>query len=102
VKSSHALLLGLIAALVVCSLALITAQQRTRDLFVVLDREQQATQRLEAEGDRLRVELGRVAQSASVESAARALGLQRIDVAHTAFLPAPAGSTLSAAPEVKP
>ena len=81
---------ALVAGLVACSLALITAQHRARGLFVELERAQQLAQQLEAEGNRLRVELGRVSQPASVEAAARQLGLRPVDSARTVFLPAPA------------
>lgn len=80
----------LVAALVACSLGLITSQHRARGLFVEVERAQQMAQQLEAEGNRLRVELGRASQPASVEAAARHLGLRPVDSAHTAFLPAPA------------
>jgi cell division protein FtsL len=79
----------LIPALVASSLLLITAQQRARGLFVQLEREQQTAQQLQADGNRLRIELGRVSQPANVEAAALALGLRRIDMARTAFLPTP-------------
>lgn len=80
----------LVAALVTCSLSLITAQHRARGLFVELERAQLLAQQLEAEGNRLRVELGRVSQPASVEVAARQLGLRPVDGSRTVFLPAPA------------
>jgi cell division protein FtsL len=80
---------ALAGGLVACSLSLITAQYRARGLFVELERAQQASQQLEAERNRLRVELGRISQPASVEAAARQLGLHPVDGAHTAFLPQP-------------
>jgi cell division protein FtsL len=80
---------ALVAVLFACSLSLITSQHRTRGLFVELERAQQLAQQLEAEGNRLRVELGRVSQPASVEAAARQLGLRAVDGARTAFLPTP-------------
>jgi cell division protein FtsL len=82
----------LVAGLVAGGLALITSQHRARGLFVELERAQQLAQQLEAEGDRLRVELGRVSQPASVEAAARQLHLRPVDSAHTVFLPAPSQS----------
>lgn len=81
--------IALAAGLVACSLSLITAQYRARGLFVELERAQQSAQQLEAERNRLRVELGRISQPASVEAAARQLGLHPVDGAHTAFLPQP-------------
>jgi cell division protein FtsL len=82
-------ILALVTALVACSLSLITSQHRARGMFVELERAQQLTQRLEAEGNRLRVELGRVSQPASVESAARQFGLRPVDSSRTVFMPAP-------------
>lgn len=79
----------MIAALLVASgLAAVTAQHRARSLFVDLERAQQQAKALEAEGNRLRVELGRASQPATVEAAARALGLLPVDAARTVFLPA--------------
>lgn len=82
-------ILALVTALVACSLSLITSQHRARGMFVELERAQQLAQRLEAEGNRLRVELGRVSQPASVESAARQFGLRPVDSGRTVFMPAP-------------
>ena len=81
------LLLGVL--LFASSMGLITAQHRARGLFVELERAQAASKGLEAEGDRLRIELGRNAQPASVESVARRLGLQPIEPAHVVYLPQP-------------
>ncbi len=81
---------ALVAGLVACSLSLITSQHRARGLFVELERAQQMAQQLEADGNRLRVELGRVSQPANVETAARQLGLRPVDSAHTVFVPTPA------------
>lgn len=83
------IVLTLVAGLVVCGLALITSQHRARGLFVELERSQQLAQQLEAEGNRLRIELGRVSQPASVEAAARQLTLRPVDSARTVFLPTP-------------
>jgi cell division protein FtsL len=70
------------------SLSLVTAQHRARSLFVDLERAQQQARQLEAEGDRLRIELARAAQPAAVESSARALGLKPVDGSRVVFLPA--------------
>jgi len=79
-------LLGLV--LVASAFGLVTAQYRTRTLFIELDRAQQRTAALEADGNRLRVEQARNAQPAAVEAAARRLGLRPIDAKETVFLPA--------------
>ena len=82
------LLLGVL--LFASSMGLITAQHRARGVFVELERAQATSKSLEAEGDRLRIELGRNAQPASVEWVARRLGLQPIEPAHVVYLPQPA------------
>ena len=75
-------LTALIALLLVASaLSLVTAQHRARSLFIDLERAQQQARTLDAEGDRLRVELGRASQPAAVASAARQLGLKPVDAA---------------------
>jgi cell division protein FtsL len=91
-------LLALIAVLLAASaLSLVTAQHRARSLFIDLERAQQQARALDAEGDRLRVELGRASQPAAVASAARQLGLKPVDAAQVVFLPASAGA-IPAAP----
>lgn len=75
----------LATALFACALALVTAQHRARSLFIDLDRAQQQARALEADGERLRVELGRVAQPGAVAAAARQLGLKPIDPARTIY-----------------
>lgn len=86
---SGRLLIPLLGVLLVASaFALVTAQYRTRTLFVELDRAQQRATALEADGNRWRVEQARNAQPAAVESAARRLGLKPIDARETVFLPA--------------
>jgi cell division protein FtsL len=83
------LLLGLV--LVASAFSLVTAQYRSRALFVELGRAQQRAAALEAEGNRLRVEQARGAQPAAVEAAARRLGLKPIDARESVFL-SPMGS----------
>jgi cell division protein FtsL len=81
------LLLGVL--LFASSMGLITAQHRARGLFVELERAQGASKSLEAERDRLRIELGRNAQPASVETAARRIGLQPIEPPRVVYVPQP-------------
>jgi len=90
-------ILLLAALLVAASLSLVTAQHRSRGLFVELGRLQAQAKELEAEGNRLRIELGRAAQPAAVAAAARALGLRPTESRQTAFLPAPTGVDVAAA-----
>jgi cell division protein FtsL len=82
------LLIALVGLLLLASsLSLVTAQHRARSLFVDLERAQQQARQLEADGDRLRIELGRAAQPAAIESAARDLGLKPVDAGRVVFLP---------------
>lgn len=93
------LLIALVGLLLLASsLSLVTAQHRARSLFVDLERAQQQARQLEAEGDRLRIELGRAAQPAAIESAARDLGLKPVDAGRVVFLPAQAATAAADAP----
>jgi cell division protein FtsL len=82
--------------LVLSSLSLVTAQHRARGLFVDLGRLQNQSRDLEAEGNRLRIDLGKASQPAAVAAAARALGMRPTDAKQTVFLPAPAAGELVA------
>ena len=74
--------------LVGSAMGLVTAQHRARSAFVDLERAQQRSRELVAEGDRLRIELGRVAQPAAIDAAARAMGLRPLEPTRTVLLPA--------------
>ena len=80
----------LAAALMACALSLVTSQHRARELFADLEAAQQIARQSEAEGNRLRIELGRASQPAAVEATARQLGMRPIDPDHTVLLPPPA------------
>ncbi len=82
------LLAVVVVLLVASAFSLITAQHRARGLFVDLERAQQQARQLEAEGDRLRVDLGRASQPGAIESAARGLGLKPVESGRVVFLPA--------------
>jgi cell division protein FtsL len=84
----RALVIVLALLLFGCSLLVVTAQHSARGLFIDLERAAARGRQLEADGNRLRVELGRASQPAAVEAAARRLGLQPIDSARTVYLPA--------------
>ncbi len=87
---------GAAALLFACALGLVTAQYRTRERFAELEVAQQETKALEAEGARLRSDLGRAAQPATVEAVARRLGMRAIDPERTVGLgTAPARSSAS-------
>ena len=82
------MVVALLAALLMASaLSLVTSQHRARDLFADLEAAQQLARQSEAEGNRLRIELGRASQPAVIEAAARQLGMRPIDPEHTALLP---------------
>jgi cell division protein FtsL len=81
------------------SMALVTAQHRARSQFVELERLQLRARQLDTDADRLRIELARAAQPASVEAAARVLGMKRIEAGTTVFLPAPAAAAADAVQE---
>jgi cell division protein FtsL len=86
--------------LVVACLSLVTAQHRARGLFVELGRAQTQSKELEAEGNRLRIELGKAAQPAAVANAARQLGLRPTEGKQTVFLPVPDDAHVAAAPSL--
>ena len=69
---------ALAALLMASALSLVTSQHRARELFADLEAAQLLTRQSEAEGNRLRIELGRASQPAAIEAAARQLlrGLQ--------------------------
>jgi cell division protein FtsL len=87
--------------LLASSLSLVTAQHRARSLFVDLERAQQQARQLDADGDRLRIELGRASQPAAIESAARELGLKPVDAGRVVFLPASAANTGTSAKDAR-
>jgi len=51
------------------ALGLVTAQHRTRSLFIDLERAQQEAKRLDVDYERLKIELARLSQPAAVERA---------------------------------
>ena len=91
-----ALLLGL--ALFASALALVTAQHRSRALFIDVERAQQQARQLDIDFDRLKIELARLAQPAYVEAEARRLGMKPVDASRTVFLDLPTASAAAAVP----
>jgi len=83
--------------LVLACLSLVTSQHRARGLFVELGRLQLQAKDLDAEGNRLRIELGMAAQPAAVAGAARNLGLRPTESKQMVFLPDAAPVDLAAA-----
>jgi cell division protein FtsL len=94
--SAAAAIVTLALLLVVACLSLVTSQHRARGLFVELGRLQVQAKDLEAEGNRLRIELGKAAQPAAVAGAARSLGLRPTDSKQTVFLPEAAPAEVAA------
>jgi len=102
--SNTAAVFVLALLLVLACLSLVTSQHRARGLFVELGRLQLQAKDLEAEGNRLRIELGKAAQPSAVAGAARNLGLRPTDSKQTVFLPeaaAPADLAAAAAAGVQ-
>lgn len=81
------------------ALGLVTAQHRTRALFIDVERAQQEARQLDVDYERLKIELARLAQPAAVERAAQRLGFKAADAAHTVYLNLPeASATTPVAP----
>ena len=83
--------------LVICALALVTSQYRAREFFAEFEVLQQEAKSLEAEGSRLRSDLGRASQPAIVEAAARRLGMRAINPERIIILPTSAADAATAA-----
>jgi cell division protein FtsL len=77
------------------ALGLVTAQHRTRTLFIDLERAQQEAKQLDVDYERLKIELARLSQPAAVERAAQRLGFRAADAAHTVYLNLPQSSAAS-------
>jgi len=88
----------LAALLVACSLALVISQYRSRQLFAELELAQQESKTLTADGARLRADLGRAAQPATVEAVAKRLGMRAINPDHVVMLPAHGSTEAGGAP----
>ena len=70
----------LVAILVACSLSLVTASHRARQLFVELENEQAAAKRIDEDWRRLQLEQGTLAKHAFVEDIAKKqLGMRKAD-----------------------
>jgi cell division protein FtsL len=74
------------------ALGLVTAQHRTRSLFIDLERAQQEARQLDVDYERLTIETARLAQPAAVERAALKMGFRAPDAAHTVYLNLPQAS----------
>lgn len=81
------------------ALGLVTAQHRTRSLFVDLERAQQDARQLDVDYERLTIDQARLAQPAAVERAAAKLGFRAVEPGHTVYLNLP---DASAAAPLKP
>jgi len=88
----------IVPLLVLSALALVTAQYRSRQLFAELEVAQREAKTLAADGARLRSDLGRAAQPATVEAVARRLGMRAVNPELIVVLPSGGASPLAAAP----
>ena len=79
-------------ALFLSALSLVTAQHRSRSLFIDVERAQQQARQLDIDYDRLKIELARLSQPAYIETEARRLGMKPVDGSRTVFLNLPAAS----------
>jgi len=61
----------LVVGIVVCALMLVSSQNRSRTLFVALERSNQVERQLENEWSQLQVELGALSKGLRVEEVAR-------------------------------
>jgi len=92
----RSLVILLVALLFTSALGLVTAQHRTRSLFIDFERSQQDARQLDVDYERLTIELARLSQPAAVERAAGKLGFRPTDSRQTVYLNLPEAS--SAAP----
>ena len=74
------------------ALGLVTAQHRTRTLFIDLERAQQEAKQLDVDYERLKIELARLSQPAAVERAAQRLGFRAAGANQTVYLNLPEAS----------
>lgn len=87
IRRGVVLLVGVL--LFAAALSLVTAQHRSRSLFIDLERAQLDAKRLDVEFDRLRIDQSRLSQPAHVESEARKIGMKPVDASRTVFLGLP-------------
>ena len=86
--------LVLLAVLIACALALVTAQHRARKLYVDLQKEQEAAQRFEVEWGQLQLEQSTWAMHARVEKiATTALGMRVPSPARIQVVPPASGES---------
>lgn len=90
--------LVLLLTLIVCALALVTSQHRSRKLYVALQEEQEQEKRLEMEWNRLQLEQGQWSIHARVEQiAAQQLRMRAPTAARTQIV-LPAAAPVSTRP----
>ncbi len=79
--------LGLLVALIVCSLAMVNSSHRARKLFIELDRAQSEQKRIEVEWGQLQLEQSTWAKHAHIENiASRQLALRAPDSRRLQFI----------------
>ncbi len=92
IRRGFLMLLGFL--LFASALSLVTAQHRSRSMFIDLEGAQLDAKRLDVDYERLRIEQARLSQPAHVEAAARKIGLKPVDASRTIFLNLPPTQTL--------
>jgi cell division protein FtsL len=88
----RSLIILLVALLFAAALGLVTAQHRTRSLFIDVERSQQDARQLDVDYERLTIELARLSQPGAVERAAGKLGFRPADSRQTVYLNLPEAS----------
>lgn len=96
--------LTLFGVLVLCALALVTAQHQARKLFISLEKEQETAKQLDVEWDQLQLEQStwamhsRVEQIASSELAMKVLPSERVRMVAVTPVPVPPASIAETKP----
>ena len=94
--------LVLLLALVVCALALVTSQHRSRKLYVALQEEHEQEKRLELEWNRLQLEQGQWSIHARVEQIATQQLRMRAPSAARTQIVLPSASRVPPTPNMEP
>lgn len=74
------------------ALGLVTAQHRTRSLFIDFERAQLEAKQLDVDYERIKIELARLSQPAAIERAAQRLGFRAVDADRSVYLNLPQAS----------
>jgi len=95
--------LALLGVLIACALALVTAQQRSRKLYVELQQEQEQEKKFEVEWNQLQLEQSKWAVHARIEKIAiQDLRMRAPTAARTQLVPRPAAQGTATPPAGSP